>query len=112
MTFYLNHDIIKTNGGDIMFAISFDLSTSKLKEFYGNNYPQAYTDIKHELSKFKFEWQQGSVYLCSEPNSLEWLFKLMLHLNKIQWFNESLRDIQAFEVHHWSNFTSFVKTGE
>ena len=43
-----------------MFAISFDMSASALKEFYGSPYNRAYFEIKKVLRGCGFKWIQGS----------------------------------------------------
>lgn len=46
-------------GDKIRKAISFDLDTQKLKDFYpGNNYRDAYTDIQKFLFLNEFEHRQ------------------------------------------------------
>jgi virulence-associated protein VapD len=37
------------------------------------------------------------------------LFRAMNELKKIPWFKDSVRDIRAFRVEDWSNFTDFMK---
>lgn len=37
------------------------------------------------------------------------LFRAITALKAINWFKESVRDIRAFRVEDWSDFTSFVK---
>lgn len=33
----------------------------------------------------------------------------MIKLKSIDWFKNSVRDIRAFKVEDWSNFTDFMK---
>jgi virulence-associated protein VapD len=37
------------------------------------------------------------------------LTKAMIKLKSITWFRVSVRDIRAFKVEDWSNFTEFMK---
>jgi virulence-associated protein VapD len=37
------------------------------------------------------------------------LFRAIDALKKIDWLKNSVRDIRAFKVEDWSDFTSFVK---
>jgi virulence-associated protein VapD len=37
------------------------------------------------------------------------LTKAMIKLKSIDWFRKSVRDIRAFKVEDWSNFTDFMK---
>lgn len=37
------------------------------------------------------------------------LFRAIDALKRIPWFKSSVRDIRAFRVEDWSNFTDFIK---
>ncbi|MBO5548836.1 MAG: virulence protein [Prevotella sp.] len=91
-----------------MFAIAFDLNISDLKATYGEPYNNAYYEIKTILRKYDFFNTQGSVYL-TEKNDMATLFRAIAALKNVNWFKESVRDIRAFRVEDWSDFTSFVK---
>lgn len=91
-----------------MFAISFDMSIVDLKENYGEPYNNAYFEIGKVLLKYDFYNTQGSVYL-SQNSDMSNLFRAMNALKKIDWFKKSVRDIRAFRVEDWSNFTDFIK---
>ena len=57
-----------------------------------------------------FEWIQGSLYLPTEKkNNLTYVYKAIDSLKKIEWFKNSVRDIRAFKVEDWSDFTEIVK---
>ena len=91
-----------------MFAISFDMLITDLKENYGEPYNNAYYEISIILEEFDFYRAQGSVYL-SDKNDMANLTKAMIKLKSISWFRDSVRDIRAFKVEDWSNFTDFMK---
>jgi virulence-associated protein VapD len=91
-----------------MFAIAFDMSISKLKENFGEPYNNAYFEIKKEMLKWNFYNMQGSVYL-TESSDMANLFRAINELKKIDWFRKSVRDIRAFRVEDWSDFTSLFK---
>ncbi len=91
-----------------MFAISFDMLISDLKENYGDPYNNAYYDIAITLEKFDFYRGQGSVYL-STTNDMVNLMRALNALKKLDWFPNSVRDIRAFRVEDWSDFTQFIK---
>jgi virulence-associated protein VapD len=91
-----------------MFAISFDMVIIDLKNNYGEPYNNAYFEIGKELRKYEFYNTQGSVYL-SKNNDMANLFRAMNALKKISWFKNSVRDIRAFRVEDWSDFTDFMK---
>ena len=95
-----------------MYAIAFDLKIDDLKREYGEPYNGAYDEIRQELENIGFEWTQGSVYINkSQENSLTTVYKAVNKLSSIDWFKKSVRDIRAFNVEDWSNFTDIVKNG-
>ncbi|HEZ0515950.1 TPA: VapD [Neisseria meningitidis] len=52
------------------YLITFDMDTNCLKDnYHGNNYTNAYSDIKTILARHGFENIQGSVYLGREDIS-------------------------------------------
>jgi virulence-associated protein VapD len=61
------------------------------------------------LSRFDFEWKQGSVYI-SNKEDLANLFSAITALKTLPWFPASVRDIRSFRVEQWSDFTSFMKS--
>jgi virulence-associated protein VapD len=91
-----------------MFAISFDLTVSELKQHYGDPYNRAYFEIKSLLEANNFEWIQGSTYM-TKNDDLNDLVAVIMQLSKIDWFKKSVRDIRGFKVENWSNFTELVK---
>ena len=91
-----------------MFAIAFDMSISLLKENYGEPYNNAYFEIGKELRKYTFYNAQGSVYLTQNTNMAN-LFDAINGLKQIEWFRKSVRDIRAFRVEDWSDFTEHIK---
>ncbi len=93
-----------------MYAIAFDLKIDDLKKEYGEPYNKAYDEIRQELEKLGFEWTQGSVYMNNDgTNTLTTVYKAINKLSKIDWFKKSVRDIRAFKVEDWSDFTEIVK---
>lgn len=79
-----------------------------LKQHYGEPYNNAYFDIRAELRKYDFFRTQGSVYL-TENKDMANLFRAVSALKQIGWFKNSVRDIRAFRVEDWSDFTAFIK---
>jgi len=93
-----------------MYAISFDMEVAKLKENYGEPYNKAYDEIRLMLDDLGFEWTQGSLYIAKiESNTLTTVYKAINKLSSIKWFSQSVRDIRAFKVEDWSDFTEIVK---
>lgn len=91
-----------------MYAIAFDMVVADLKELYGEPYNNAYFEIKTALREFGFYNTQGSVYL-TERNDMANLYRAIETLKKIEWFRKSVRDIRAFRVEDWSDFTTVIK---
>lgn len=93
-----------------MYAIAFDLKIDDLRKEYGDPYNKAYDEIRQELESIGFAWTQGSVYIStSEKDSLTTVYKAINKLSSITWFKNSVRDIRAFKVEDWSDFTEIVK---
>ena len=93
-----------------MYAIAFDLKIDDLKKTYGEPYNRAYDEIRQELEALGFEWTQGNVYMSvAKENTLTTVYKAINRLSGIDWFKKSVRDIRAFKVEDWSDFTDIVK---
>jgi virulence-associated protein VapD len=91
-----------------MFAIAFDLVVADTLEHHPRGVAQAYADIRNVLEEFDFEWRQGSLY-TTDKDDLANLFAAIMALKALPWFPESVRDIRAFRIEHWSDFTGLVK---
>lgn len=92
-----------------MYAIAFDLEIAALKKEYGDPYNNAYSDIQREMRHLEFEWTQGSVYLYQGAGGLAAVYSAINTLSGIEWFKKSVRDIRAFKVEDWSDFTAIVR---
>ena len=91
-----------------MFAIAFDLVVTDTEINHPKGITQAYTDIGHVLNEFGFERVQGSLYVTNDENMAQ-LFQAIQSLRAQIWFPKSVRDIRAFRVEQWSDFTALVK---
>lgn len=91
-----------------MFAIAFDMDVRELRTAYGEPYNNAYYEIKIILRKHDFYNAQGSVYL-TDKNDMANLFSALSALKQTPWFRAAVRDIRAFRVEDWSDFTPIVK---
>jgi virulence-associated protein VapD len=69
---------------------------------------QAYSDIGAILSQHGFRWVQGSLYV-TENEDMANLFLAIQALRSQDWFPKSVRDIRAFRIEQWSDFTTVVK---
>ena len=91
-----------------MFAIAFDMDIKELQNTYGEPYKNAYYEIKIVLRKYDFYNMRGSVYLTDKDDMAN-LFSAINALKNIPWFKLAVRDIRAFKVENWSDFTQIVK---
>ncbi len=92
-----------------MFAIGFDLLVRETEALHPKSVPQAYADIGNVLNRYGFQRVQGSVYI-SQGDSLVNVTLAMNALKALPWFPTCARDIRAFKVEHWSDFTDFMKS--
>ena len=92
-----------------MFAIGFDLLVRQTELSHPKSVAQAYADIGALLNRYGFTRVQGSVYI-SQNDSLVNVTLAMNALRSLAWFPRCVRDIRAFKVEHWSDFTDFMKS--
>jgi virulence-associated protein VapD len=92
-----------------VFPLAFDLVVADTAANHPRAIAQAYTDIRDTLYAFGFEWRQGSAY-TTDNDDLANLFAAILALKALPWFPASVRDIRAFKVEHWSDFTKLVRS--
>ncbi|MEN9450778.1 MAG: putative virulence-associated protein [Pseudomonadota bacterium] len=91
-----------------MYAIAFDLVVSETNKYHPKGVSQAYNDIAHTLGTFGFTWVQGSLYVNSNEDMSN-LFAAIMKLKSLAWLPRSIRDIRAFRVEQWSDFTKMVQ---
>jgi len=91
-----------------MFAIAFDLIVKDTKKHHPKGVTQAYIDISDTLNQFGFNRIQGSVYTVDNEDMAN-LFSAIMALKALPWFPNSVRDIRAFKVEQYSDFTNIVK---
>jgi virulence-associated protein VapD len=91
-----------------MFAIAFDLVVADTERHHPKGISQAYTDIADALQRFGFRRVQGSVYV-TDSHDMANLFQALMALKGLAWFPASVRDIRAFRIEQWSDFTPIMK---
>ena len=91
-----------------MFAIAFDLVVADTEKHHPKGISQAYADIGSALERFGFRRIQGSVYVTNSDDMAN-LFQAILALKALPWFPASVRDIRAFRIEQWSDFTPLIK---
>lgn len=72
---------------------------------------QAYADIGSTLANYGFDRVQGSLY-TNASEDLANLLAAIMALKALPWLLASVRDIRAFRVEPWSDFTRLVKDHE
>jgi virulence-associated protein VapD len=92
-----------------MFAIAFDLVVAETAQNHPKGVSQAYADIGVTLANFGFDRVQGSLY-TTPSEDLANLFGAIAALKALPWLPGSVRDIRAFRVEQWSDFTKVVKS--
>ena len=82
-----------------MFAISYEIDNTSLAK---------QKEIGNLLEGFSFHKIHEGAYITDADNFIN-LFEAINALKKIDWFRQSVRDIRAFRVENWSDFTQFIK---
>lgn len=91
-----------------MFAVAFDLVVADTEQHHPKGVSQAYSDIGAILGERGFRRVQGSLYV-TENEDMANLFLAIQDLRARAWFPKSVRDIRAFRIEQWSDFTAVVK---
>jgi CRISPR-associated endonuclease Cas2 len=92
-----------------MFAIVFDLDVDETVVNHPAGTRQAYREIERTLKRYDFFRVQQSVFM-TELDDLANLTSAMTALRALPWFGASVRDVRAFRVEQWSDFTPFMKS--
>ena len=91
-----------------MYAIAFDLIVADTQKHHDKGVTQAYAEIGSALMKLGFRRVQGSLYVTDDENMAN-LFVAIQNLKALEWFPKSVRDLRAFRIEQWSDFTEIVK---
>lgn len=91
-----------------MYAVAFDLVVADTLKFHPKGVSQAYADIGSILGEYGFRRVQGSLYVTDNEDMAN-LFMAVQALRSEDWFPPSVRDIRAFRIEQWSDFTPVVK---
>ena len=101
-------------GKFIMYAIAFDMDTDTLKKSYGSeSYNNAYADIRKQLAKHDFNWQQGSAYFGDpeKVDAVKCVLAAMDLARTFAWFTPSVRDIRMLRIEEQNNLMAAVEQG-
>jgi virulence-associated protein VapD len=92
-----------------MYAVAFDLVVVEAEQHHPKGgVVQAYTEIGLVLAEHGFRPVQGGLYVTDNENMAN-LFVLIQTLRSRSWFAKSVRDIRAFRIEQWSDFTAVAK---
>ena len=91
-----------------MFAIAFDLDYLATAAAHPKSVRQAYRDIEKALKPYGFVRVQQSVFV-TEDDDLVAVTYAMTALKALGWFSSCVKDVRAFRVENWSNFSAFFK---
>jgi virulence-associated protein VapD len=91
-----------------MYAVAFDLVVADTERHHPKGVSQAYADIGAILNEHGFRRVQGSLYVTDNEDMAN-LFLAMQALKGQSWFPPSVRDIRAFRIEQWSDFTAVIK---
>ncbi len=85
-----------------LYAIAFDLDTTKLKELYHNaSWNNGYADISRILEEEGFNWAQGSVVMADPKANID-AVKTVLAAQRLArelpWFREVVSDFRMFRI--------------
>ena len=92
-----------------MYAVAFDLTVADTEKYHPKGVSQAYTEIGAALGEHGFRRVQGSLYVTDNEDMAN-LFLAIQSLRARSWFPKSIRDIRAFRIEQWSDFTAVVKS--
>ena len=92
-----------------MYAVAFDLVVADTELHHPKGVSQAYAEIGAVLNEYGFSRVQGSLYV-TENEDMANLFLAIQALRSRTWFPKSVRDIRAFRIEQWSDFTAVVKS--
>ncbi|MDO9473403.1 MAG: virulence factor [Caulobacter sp.] len=91
-----------------MLAVAFDLLYWETQSRHPKGLRQAYREIERTLDRYGFSRAQQSVYV-TENDDIANLFDAMNALKALPWFPDCVRDIRAFRIEMWSDFTPSMK---
>jgi virulence-associated protein VapD len=91
-----------------MYAIAFDLVVADTEQHHPKGVSQAYAEIGSILNEHGFRRVQGSLYVTNNEDMAN-LFLAIQSLKAQLWFPKAVRDIRAFRIEQWSDFTAIVK---
>lgn len=83
-----------------MYAVTFDIDTTCLDQnYHGNNYQNAYGDIRKFMEENGFNWKQGSVYFGGDTiNAVTCVMVVQKLAKQFSWFPACVKDIRMLRI--------------
>lgn len=94
-----------------MYGVVFDLNRDQADALHPQGQRAAYAAIKRLLLRRGFRWVQGSVYIL-DGDDMQPLVSAIVELRHQAWFAGCVRDIRAFRIEQWSDFTPFMQEAQ
>lgn len=93
-----------------MYAVAFDLVVKDAAAHHPSGMPPRRTPTSGGSSSTStLSTGQGSLYTTDDEDMAK-LFAAIHDLKTTAWFPKCVKDIRAFRVEQWSDFTAFVKS--
>lgn len=88
-----------------MYAITFDMDTSRMEELYdGSSWRNGYTEIGNVLREHGFDWRQGSVYFGDDSvNAVTCVLAIQDVAKRLNWFSPSVRDVRMLRIEEFND---------
>ena len=95
-----------------VYAIAFDMDIEQLRIHYGDQYNNAYLEIRRVLERHQFQWQQGSVYFGGPAVTAASVMLAVIDLTTLlPWFAASVRDIRMLRIEELNDLMPAVQQG-
>ena len=91
-----------------MFAIAFDLRLNETAAHHPVGLRQAYRDMEGVLHRHGFRRAQQSLFITDSAD-FSGVFWVISELKALPWTRDCIKDIRAFRVENWSDFTGFIQ---
>lgn len=93
-----------------MYAITFDIDTQCVEQTTGKAYNNIYGQIRKELERHNFTWQQGSVYFGdSSVNAVTCVLAAQALAKNVPGFAGCVKDIRMLRIEELNDLLPAVQ---
>jgi virulence-associated protein VapD len=93
-----------------VYAVAFAMDVEALRTNYGDQYNNAYLEIRHVLQRHGFAWQQGSIYFGGEAvTAVTCVLAAQDLARSLPWFAASVRDIRMLRIEELNDLMAAVQ---